>query len=114
MRSVPAIAAGTSGTLCLERDPSGARVPASLALLAQALLASCALREHDDRVPFAAEGDRGRDRLLVPLSATHRKAPPAVTTFPSGNQKSSDFAMKRRNRRGKSGIPSGHGSKFDE
>ena len=34
--------------------------------------------------------------------------------FPSGNQKSSDFAMKRRNRRGKSGIPRGHGSKFDE
>ena len=27
--------------------------------------------------------------------------------------KSSDFAMKRRKRRGKSGIPSGHGSKFD-
>ena len=36
------------------------------------------------------------------------------TIHPSGNQKSSDFAMKRRNRRGKSGIPSGHGSKFDQ
>jgi hypothetical protein len=31
-----------------------------------------------------------------------------------GNQKSSDFAMKRRKRRGKSGTPSGQGSKFDQ
>ena len=31
----------------------------------------------------------------------------------SGNQYSSDFAMKRSCRRGNSGSPSGHGSKFD-
>ena len=66
----------------LERDPSGARVPASLVLLAQALLASCALREHDDRVPFAAEGDCRRDRLLVPFSATHRKRTPGGDDLP--------------------------------
>ncbi len=32
----------------------------------------------------------------------------------SGNQKSSAFAMKRKKRRGKNGIASGHGSKFDQ
>jgi hypothetical protein len=35
-------------------------------------------------------------------------------TAPRGNQKSSDFAMNRRKRCGKSAIPSGHGSKFDQ
>jgi hypothetical protein len=32
---------------------------------------------------------------------------------PSGNQNSSDFAMKRRYLRGKSAIPSGQGSAFE-
>ena len=32
---------------------------------------------------------------------------------PSGNQKSSDLAMKRRNRRGQSGNPIAHGSRFE-
>ena len=41
-------------------------------------------------------------------------APPDRAIQPSGNQKSSDFAMKRRKRRGKRGIPSGQGSKFDQ
>ena len=43
-----------------------------------------------------------------------RKPPPAVMTRLSGNQNSSDFAMKRKKRRGKSGIASGQGSKFDQ
>src|SRR5687768_11362950 len=34
-------------------------------------------------------------------------------TQESGGQKSSDLAMKRRKRRGQSGMPSGHGSKFE-
>jgi len=33
---------------------------------------------------------------------------------PSGNQKSSAFAMKRKKRRGKKGIARGQGSKFDQ
>ncbi len=33
---------------------------------------------------------------------------------PSGNQNSSAFAMNRKKRRGKNGIASGHGSKFDQ
>ena len=98
----------------LERDPCRAGVPAGLVALPQALPAPRPLREHDDRMALPAELDRGADRLFVPLAATDPEAAPAVTIAPSGNQKSSDFAMKRRKRRGKSGIPSGHGSKFDQ
>src|SRR6185295_3627896 len=43
-----------------------------------------------------------------------RNPPPARMIQPSGGQKSSFFAMNRRNRRGNSGMPSGHGSKFDQ
>jgi len=37
----------------------------------------------------------------------------ASISRPSGHQYSSDFAMKRRYRRGKSGAASGQGSKFE-
>ncbi len=40
-------------------------------------------------------------------------APAASMSLPSGNQYSSDFAMKRRKRCGHSGMASAHGSKLD-
>ncbi len=41
------------------------------------------------------------------------KAPAPSISVLRGNQYSSDFAMKRRNVLGQSGIPSGHGSKLE-
>ena len=40
-------------------------------------------------------------------------APAPVMICPSGGQKSSDFAMKRRNRRGQRARPRANGSKFE-
>src|SRR6186997_1611896 len=48
------------------------------------------------------------------LPRSTRNPPPARTIHPSGGQKSSFLAMKRRKRCGNSGIPRGHGSKFDQ
>ena len=114
-RSVPEIPAGTSGT------------PASSAMRAAPVCqrASCRFR-----MPFRRLVPSGNMTTAWPArqsSIARRRSPPrparraargtpppAVTIAPSGNQKSSDFAMKRRKRRGKSGIPSGHGSKFDQ
>ena len=99
----------------LERDPRGAGVPARLVPLAQPLRAPRPLREHDDDVARAAELRRP---CRSPAGRASRGRPgsrrPRSTIQPSGGQKSSFFAMKRRKRRGNSGIPSGHGSKFDQ
>ena len=66
-----------------------------------ALHAPRALREHDDDVPVANEPHRGLDRLRVALAAPHRKRPAARSRSNHGGQKSSDFAMKWRKRRGR-------------
>src|SRR4029450_13948694 len=97
-----------------EGDPGCARAPASLVLLPNALPPAGALREHHDRVSLAYEGDSRRDPLVLrapapPVSIASSSdaprrtlnAPPARMTDPSGNQKSSAFAMKRKKRRGK-------------
>ncbi len=52
-RSVPAMPAGTSGTLRLERDTRSARAPACLVLLPQAFPAPGPFREHHDRLAIA-------------------------------------------------------------
>ena len=80
----------------LERDPCGARVPARLVALAHPLRPTRSFGEHHHRVALAAQRDRRVDRLLVALPAVDSKPPPAWTTQPSGGQKSSFFAMKRR------------------
>ena len=67
------------------------------------------------RVTLASER---RQRFAIASSSRSPrrtwKPPPASMTRLSGNQKSSDFAMKRKKRRGKKGSASGHGSKFDQ
>ena len=113
-RSVPAIPAGTSGT------------PASSAMRAAPV---CQRASYRFRSPFARLVPSGNITTACPerqratavsiaswsrVPRSTRKPPPARTIQPSGGQKSSFFAMKRRNRRGKSGTPSGHGSKFDQ
>ncbi len=113
-RSVPAIPAGTSST------------PASSAMRAapECQRASCRLT-----MPFRLRVPSGNMTTALPSRASAtavssasssrsprrtRNPPPAVTITPRGNQKSSDFAMKRKNLLGKKGIASGHGSKFDQ
>ena len=61
-------------------------------------------RQSDTAVSIASD---------VGLAAPHWKAPPRAMNAPSGNQNSSDLPMKRRKRRGKSGSPSAHGSRFE-
>ena len=109
----PQMAAGTSGT------------PASSAIRAapERQRASCRLRR-----PFSRRVPSGNMTTMCPsrhsriaVSIASRscsprrtgKAPQAAMNGPSGNQKSSDFAMKRRYRRGKSAMPSGQGSAFE-
>ena len=65
--------------------------------------------------PSRQRRDRRLDRLLVALPASHLEAAAGRGSRAlSGNQNNSAFAMKRRKRRGKSGSPSGHGSRFDQ
>ena len=97
--------------------------------------ARCALRPSasalraSSECPFGVASLPGTSRRRVPSRASETavaiassscsprltsNAPPARMIGPSGNQKSSAFAMKRKKRLGKNGIASGHGSKFDQ
>ena len=55
----------------LDRDARGAGVRLRGVLLADALPAACALREHRDHVALARELDGGLDRLAVGAAAVH-------------------------------------------
>ena len=97
----------------VERDPRGAGARPRLDRLFRPFLRRVPSGNIATACPSRASATAVVDRLLVVLARVARGTRRPRRGSASGNQYSSDFAMKRRKRCGQSGRPSGHGSKFE-